>query len=115
MALAADLVRRIILVFGELQVVALSCLLMVNGLVRIQRRSELQAGNVLLLHAVVVDTKRKQAIIGGVKTLVAAYQLIFRVIRMAVGPFEVHGFTNWIEPIIVIFFIKDVESQVVGD
>lgn len=110
MLFAADFVRCKILVFGKLQVIAFSCFLVVNNLRVIQACSELHADNVLLLHPVVVNAKRKQTIVGCIKAQIAANQFVFRVIGMAVSPFEINGFTNWIEPIVVVFFVKDFEG-----
>lgn len=110
MPFAADFVRRKILVFGKSQVIALACFLMVNNFAPVQGSSELYAGDVLFLHAVVVNAKRKQAVVGGIKMRVAAYQLIFRVIAMAVCPFEISSFTDRIDPIVVVFFIEDFQG-----
>ncbi len=110
MAFAADFICGKILVPGKIQVEAFACFLMVNHFTRVFAVSELHAGDVLLLHTVVVYAKGKQVIVGRVKTQIAADQLVFCIIAMPVSPFEINGLTNGVEPIVVIFFVGDFEG-----
>ena len=114
MPFAADLIGQKILVFGKRQVVAFACFFVVNHFIPVQGGSELHTGNILLLQAVRVDAKREQLIVGGIKAQAAADQFIFRLIAVPVGPFETGGFTDRVEPIVGVGFIRDFEG-VQGD